>query len=51
MSDSRLINRICFEQIKKNPEVETTDLIELNAIEKEDLIKIEKKPAKSKKEN
>ena len=39
MSDSRLINRICFEQVKKKPEVETTDLIELNAIEKEDLIK------------
>ena len=46
MSDSRLINRICFEQVKKRPEVETTDLIELNAIEKEDLIKIEEKPSR-----
>ena len=48
MSNSRLINRICFEQTK--PKVETTDLLELNAIEKEDLIKIEEKPTQSGKE-
>ena len=47
--NSRLINCICFQQVKKKPEVETTDLIELHAVE-ENLIKVEGKPDKIEKE-